>query len=336
MRGFNYAKDSHYHQFFSLYAIFRTNVSYYFYIYIIDIDMFNYSTQATVYLILVIITSIINLICYYMLLGMWGFVGYLLYVIIVIPIIILWMYNIDCLTTGDCQVWSWVITALTLISVISSTVILVAVAVNPSLSNDLLFNPFVVKYDLQQLPPPKVVITTTPAAAAAAAATTTPATATAVAPALTQSQLYQQQGEINKEFLRKDLKPEERQKLWLQQLELDYQQLVLHQKIMQQQLLNKDLKPEEKIGYQNRIIIAQRLIEQRDKMTKPVLAPTQDPQVENSKILQQLLLQQQQFIEQEQKKQGITKEQKDALSQQALIIYNDLQYLLPPPATTVK
>ena len=298
--------------------------------------MFNYSTQATVYLILVIITSIINLICYYMLLGMWGFVGYLLYVIIVIPIIILWMYNIDCLTTGDCQVWSWVITALTLISVISSTVILVAVAVNPSLSNDLLFNPFVVKYDLQQLPPPKVVITTTPAAAAAAAATTTPATATAVAPALTQSQLYQQQGEITKEFLRKDLKPEERQKLWLQQLELDYQQLVLHEKIMQQQLLNKDLKPEEKIGYQNRIIIAQRLIEQREKMTKPVLAPTQDPQVENSKILQQLLLQQQQFIEQEQKKQGITKEQKDALSQQALIIYNDLQYLLPPPATTVK
>lgn len=300
--------------------------------------MFNYSTQATVYLILVIITSIINLICYYMLLGMWGFVGYLLYVIIVIPIIILWMYNIDCLTTGDCQVWSWVITALTLISVISSTVILVAVAVNPSLSNDLLFNPFVVKYDLQQLPPPKVVITTATATPAAATATTTPAaTATPVpaTPALTQSQLFQQQGEINKEFLRKDLKPEERQKLWLQQLELDYQQLVLYEKMMQQQLLNKDLKPEEKIGYQNRIIIAQRLIEQREKMTKPVLAPTQDPQVENSKILQQLLLQQQQFIEQEQKKQGNTKEQKDALTQQALIIYNDLQSLLPP-ATTVK
>ena len=294
--------------------------------------MFNYSTQATVYLILVIITSIINLICYYMLLGMWGFVGYLLYVIIVIPIIILWMYNIDCLTTGDCQVWSWVITALTLISVISSTVILVAVAVNPSLSNDLLFNPFVVKYDLQQLPPPKVVITTTPAATAATAvatATTTPAAPT------TQSQLFQQQGEINKEFLRKDLKPEERQKLWLQQLELDYQQLVLYEKMMQQQLLNKDLKPEEKIGYQNRIIITQRLIEQRVKMVKPVLEPTQDPKVENSKILQQLLLQQQQFIEQEQKKQGNTKEQKDALSQQALIIYNDLQSLLPP-ATTVK
>lgn len=267
-----------------------------------------------------------------MLLGMWGFVGYLLYVLIVIPIIILWMYNIDCLTTGDCQIWSWVITALTLISVISSTVILVAVAVNPSLSNDLLFNPFVVKYDLQQLPPPKVVIT---AATATPAAAPTPATPVPATPALTQSQLFQQQGEINKEFLRKDLKPEERQKLWLQQLELDYQQLVLHQKIMQQQLLNKDLKPEEKIGYQNRIIIAQRLIEQRDKMTKPVLAPTQDPQVENSKILQQLLLQQQQFIEQEQKKQGITKEQTEALSQQALIIYKDLQSLLPP-ATTVK
>ena len=101
MRGFNYAKDSHYHQFFSLYAIFRTNVSYYFYIYIIDIDMFNYSTQATVYLILVIITSFINLICYYMMAGILGFIGYLLYTLITIPLIILWMYNIDCLTTGN-------------------------------------------------------------------------------------------------------------------------------------------------------------------------------------------------------------------------------------------
>jgi hypothetical protein len=175
-----------------------------FYNYIIDKGMFNYSTQATTYLILVIITSIINLICYYMLLGMWGFVGYLLYVIITVPIIILWMYNIDCLTTGDCQIWSWVITALTLVSVISTTVILVAIAVNPTLSNGLLSKWLIFKPVIETSPEqPSIIITTVPAspaipatpvaapaapatgAAGAAGATTTVITGTAVAAATT-------------------------------------------------------------------------------------------------------------------------------------------------------
>lgn len=268
--------------------------------------MFNYSTQATTYLILVIITSIINLICYYMLLGMWGFVGYLLYVIIVIPIIILWMYNIDCLTTGDCQVWSWVITALTLISVISSTVILVAVAVNPSLSNDLLFNPFVIKYDLQQLHPPKVVITTTPATAAAATpatATTTPATATATPAATTTTtppappaappisdadkthnmtffqkmwdddkqfmeDQFQKQKYISGQFERKDLTRDEKNYLWRQQLEYEYKNLVNTEKNQQKIIINvKGVPPEIMEEYRNMLKINQRLIQQRDKMT---------------------------------------------------------------------
>ena len=95
--------------------------------------MFDFSTQATTYLILIVITSIINLICYSYISGMWGFVGYLLYTLITVPLVILWMYNIDCLTTGDCQIWSWVITSLTLISVLTTTILLVAFAVNPSL-----------------------------------------------------------------------------------------------------------------------------------------------------------------------------------------------------------
>lgn len=99
--------------------------------------MFSYSTQAITYLILIVITSLINLICYSLLLGSWGFVAYLLYVLITVPFVILWMYNIDCLTSGDCQIWSWVITSLTLISVLTTTILLVAIAVNPSLSNDL-------------------------------------------------------------------------------------------------------------------------------------------------------------------------------------------------------
>jgi hypothetical protein len=164
---------------------------FYNYIIDIDIDMFNYSTQALTYLILIIITSIINLICYYLLLGMWGFVGYLLYVIITVPIIILWMYNIDCLTSGDCQIWSWVITALTLVSVISTTVILVAIAVNPTLSNGLLSKWLIFKPVIETSPEqPSIIITTVPASpatpvAAPAATTTTVITGTAVAAATT-------------------------------------------------------------------------------------------------------------------------------------------------------
>jgi hypothetical protein len=99
--------------------------------------MFSYSTQALTYLVLILITGFINLICYAMLLGVWGFVAYLLYALITIPFVILWMYNIDCLTSGDCQIWSWVITSLTLISVITTTILLVAIAVNPSLRDNI-------------------------------------------------------------------------------------------------------------------------------------------------------------------------------------------------------
>ena len=62
---------------------------------------------------------------------MWGFVSYLIYSLVTIPLVLLWMYNIDCLTTGNCQIWSWVITVLTLISVITTTVLLVAFSINP-------------------------------------------------------------------------------------------------------------------------------------------------------------------------------------------------------------
>ena len=97
----------------------------------------NVSIQATTYLVLIIVTTFINLICYYILAGMWGFVAYLLYTLITIPLVILWMYNIDCLTTGNCQIWSWVITWITLISVLTTTILLVAISVNPSLSDSL-------------------------------------------------------------------------------------------------------------------------------------------------------------------------------------------------------
>ena len=97
----------------------------------------NISIQATTYLVLIIITTLINLICYFKLAGTWGFVAYLIYTLITIPLVILWMYNIDCLTTGNCYIWSWVITWITLISVLTTTIMLVAISVNPSLSNSI-------------------------------------------------------------------------------------------------------------------------------------------------------------------------------------------------------
>ena len=113
-----------------------------------------------------------------MMAGILGFIGYLLYTLITIPLIILWMYNIDCLTTGDCQIWSWVITALTLVSVISATVILVAVAVNPSLRDNYATTTFTTTTNIPEA-------TTIPVVTIPAATTTTTTTTPAATPAAT-------------------------------------------------------------------------------------------------------------------------------------------------------
>jgi hypothetical protein len=77
--------------------------------------------------------------------GMWGFVSYLIYSLVTIPLVLLWMYNIDCLTTGNCQIWSWIITVVTLISVITTTVILVAFTINPPAGFTLQQNGIMIK-----------------------------------------------------------------------------------------------------------------------------------------------------------------------------------------------
>ncbi len=107
--------------------------------------MFNLSTQASAYFILICITTLINLICFFIMIGMWGFVSYLIYSLVTIPLVLLWMYNIDCLTTGNCQIWSWIITVVTLISVITTTVILVAFTINPPTGFTLQQNGIMIK-----------------------------------------------------------------------------------------------------------------------------------------------------------------------------------------------
>lgn len=141
--------------------------------------MFDFSTQATTYLILIVITSIINLICYSLLFGIWGFVFYLVYVLITVPLVILWMYNIDCLTTGNCQIWSWVITSLTLISVLITTIMLVAFAVNPTLASGVPIN---TKPTTITVTDATTATPTTPTVPVTTAATTATAVATAATP----------------------------------------------------------------------------------------------------------------------------------------------------------
>ena len=93
--------------------------------------MFNLSTQASAYFIIICITTIINLICFFIMTGMWGFVSYLIYSLVTFPLVLLWLYNIECLTTGNCHIWSWVITVITLISVLTATIMIVAISINP-------------------------------------------------------------------------------------------------------------------------------------------------------------------------------------------------------------
>lgn len=144
--------------------------------------MFDFSTQATTYLILIVITSIINLICYSLLFGIWGFVFYLVYVLITVPLVILWMYNIDCLTTGNCQIWSWVITSLTLISVLITTIMLVAFAVNPTLASGVPINTTPTTITATPTVPATTATTATTPTTATTAATTATTVATAATP----------------------------------------------------------------------------------------------------------------------------------------------------------
>jgi len=68
-----------------------------------------FSTQGWVYIVISIIFTIIALILNIYLegVGLYMF-GYLLYLLL----ILITAYNITCLTTGECHLWSWIVTLL--------------------------------------------------------------------------------------------------------------------------------------------------------------------------------------------------------------------------------
>lgn len=82
----------------------------------------NISTQAYVYGIMFILTLVINFISSGVLFGGYGFLMMIISYLIGIPFTLLWLYNIDCLTNGNCNIWSWIITISSCISLILFTI----------------------------------------------------------------------------------------------------------------------------------------------------------------------------------------------------------------------
>lgn len=83
------------------------------------------STQTYVYIVIFVITSVINLITTSIISGGYGFLLYLLIFAITLPFVLLFMYMLNCLTTGNCNILSWIILVLTSISMIITTIAMI-------------------------------------------------------------------------------------------------------------------------------------------------------------------------------------------------------------------
>lgn len=81
-----------------------------------------FSTQGWIYIIISIITTIIALILNIYLEGFGLYIfGYLIYILM----ILLTAYNITCLTTGECYLWSWIVTILSTLPMILIIVMII-------------------------------------------------------------------------------------------------------------------------------------------------------------------------------------------------------------------
>ena len=80
--------------------------------------MFNLSYQANIMLILMLINMVVSIIMSFATMGVWGLLYMFLYLFIGGPFIALCVYGIDCLTSGGCNILSWVVTVFYGISMI--------------------------------------------------------------------------------------------------------------------------------------------------------------------------------------------------------------------------
>ena len=126
--------------------------------------MFNLSIQANIYLGILILTGIINMISISIAAGPLGFLAYTLYAILAIPFFILYVYNIDCLTTGDCQIWSRVVAIFSSISLLITAVLAIYLTAVPPKKVD---EPIIITTSTTPVVTPVVTTSTTPAVTSA-------------------------------------------------------------------------------------------------------------------------------------------------------------------------
>ena len=97
--------------------------------------MFNISRQAYMYTIVLLITSFVNMITFSYLYGFYGIFSYIITFLIFIPFMLLSIYNIDCLTTGGCNVWSWVVSIMSTLGLVITTIGMVVLSYSNVSSN---------------------------------------------------------------------------------------------------------------------------------------------------------------------------------------------------------
>jgi hypothetical protein len=87
--------------------------------------MSGYSTQASIYLL---ITIILTIVCISLNIYVQGVGLYLILYILFLIMIFITAYNITCLTKGECHTWSWIISLMSLIPMILVTILLFILA----------------------------------------------------------------------------------------------------------------------------------------------------------------------------------------------------------------
>ena len=128
---------------------------------------------------------------------------------------------------------------------------------------------------------------------------------------------------VSLQFVRKDLTREEKNELWRLQLEIEYAEMVNNRKNSQKYLLTaRGLVPELREYYQNNLMILQRSILQREKMTVvyPPLLELGSLQIESIKLNLKLAIEQKEIIQQELLKPGLSNDEMRALQQQLVIL----------------
>ena len=139
---------------------------------------------------------------------------------------------------------------------------------------------------------------------------------------------------IAKQFKRNDLTQEEKNALWRQQLETEYQQLLFGQKDMQTYLRRPNLAPEVIKDMNNMLIIHERLIKQRREMQieyPPLLGNNNPERVESIKLQLKLIKQQMEYILNELDKSNLPTVQRDTLMDQYTLLQKKEYDITPQP-----